>query len=240
MTKYISYRRVSTKRQGKSGLGLESQDDIIRHYYPDIEKDFVEVESGKSVKNRKVLKEAIEYCHKTGAVMVVAKVDRLARNAKEGLEIYEELGEKIIFCDLPKEGEVKLMLTMYFAFAELEVKLISVRIKGALARAKAKGQKLGVHNPVKKRQPFRKEWSIRGSESKREMAIDNEVNVRAYNHASLLRKGGMTLSDIAQELNKAKFRTVRRGKKWSKGTVSKLLKRGGVTRAELNPTEENR
>lgn len=140
--KYVAYLRVSTRRQGVSGLGLESQRQAVAPYAPVAE--YVEVESGKRAARPELVK-AIARARKEKAVLVVAKIDRLARNAHFLLGILES-GVDVLFCDLPElpPGPMgKFFLTMMAAVAELEGGMISDRTKAALAQAKARGVVLG-------------------------------------------------------------------------------------------------
>lgn len=147
---FVAYLRVSTDRQGKSGLGLEAQQAAITAFLRPGDRllvpPFVEVESGRRA-DRPKLAEALARCRATGATLLVAKLDRLARNARFLLSVVEGTGEAgVVFLDLPNlpAGPVgKFMLTQMAAVAELEAGLISQRTKGALAAAKARGTKLG-------------------------------------------------------------------------------------------------
>jgi DNA invertase Pin-like site-specific DNA recombinase len=220
---YCLYCRVSTKRQGDSGLGLQAQRDIVRHFYPDIHREFVEVRSGKNVQDRPILAEAIEYCLKHDMVLVVAKVDRLTRSTKDGLSIMERLKGRIRFCDLPGEPD-KFMLTLFFAFAERERELISIRTKGALKSAKERGRSLGVSAPKGRRVPWLEEYrelarKVRTDDSKR-----NADNIRARNYAKELHNNGSKIRIIVQRLNDGGFGTPSGRGKWSLGSVHRLLK----------------
>lgn len=143
MKKFISWRRVSTKKQGASGLGLEAQKELIRYF---VEKeqgilldDYEEVYSGTDLANCSALKAAIKACKEQDAILIIAKTDRL-RNTVEALQIYEELGDgKIFFCDLPHTD--KFTLTLFFALAEREALITSIRTKQALAAKKARNEK---------------------------------------------------------------------------------------------------
>ena len=96
--KYVAYHRVSTKRQGESGLGIQGQQAIIRHFVRDGEiiAEFTEVASGDSMLKRPKLREAIDLVKKENATLVVAKADRLSRNALDALTLYDEI-EKIMY-----------------------------------------------------------------------------------------------------------------------------------------------
>ena len=140
--KYISWRRVSTLKQGRSGLGLEAQQEIIRYFVEreqgEIIADYTEVYTGKDLQGCKELRKAMSHAKEVGAVLVVAKSDRF-RNTQEALQIYEEMGEgNIMFCDLPHTD--KFTLTLMFAIAEREALMISLRTKQALAAKRARGE----------------------------------------------------------------------------------------------------
>ena len=141
---FIAYHRVSTDRQGESGLGLDAQRQAVTDYLNggdwDLVDEFVEVESGKSHKNRPQLAAAMAACKREKATLVIAKLDRLARNVHfvSGLM---EAGIDFVAVDNPHAN--KLMVHMLAAFAEHERDMISQRTKAALAAAKARGVKLG-------------------------------------------------------------------------------------------------
>src|SRR5580704_5194821 len=145
--KFVSYLRVSTDRQGKSGLGLEAQRAAVESYLDGgrwkIIKQFVEVESGRR-SDRPKLAEALTMCRAHRAALVVAKVDRLARS-QSFLSRILEAGVEVRFCDLPQiEGPTgRFLLQSMMAVAELEAGMISARTKAALAASKARGKQLG-------------------------------------------------------------------------------------------------
>jgi DNA invertase Pin-like site-specific DNA recombinase len=141
--KYISYLRVSTARQGASGLGLEAQRVNIENYLKGgqwtLLKEFLEVESGKNV-NRPKLQEALKLCKATGATLLIAKLDRLSRDAHFLLGL-QKAGVKFVAVDMPTANE--LTVGIMALVAQEERKAISKRTKEALAAAKARGVKLG-------------------------------------------------------------------------------------------------
>jgi DNA invertase Pin-like site-specific DNA recombinase len=148
--RYVAYRRVSTDRQGRSGLGLEAQDAAIKAHVGDgeIAAAFTEVESGK-VADRPELQKALAHARRTKATLVFAKLDRLSRNARFLLGIVES-GVSVVFCDFPTipEGPTgKFILTQMAAVAELEAGMIAQRTKAALTAAKARGTLLGAARP---------------------------------------------------------------------------------------------
>ena len=146
MAAYIGYYRVSTQKQGRSGLGLAAQKTAVRNYVEQqggtLAGEFVEVESGKR-DDRPELAKALAACRVKRAIFVVAKLDRLARRALTILRLVEESRVEIIALDHPQLN--KLTLTIYAAIAEHEADLISTRTKSALQQRKAKGVQLGGH-----------------------------------------------------------------------------------------------
>ena len=148
--KYVIYYRVSTDKQGRSGLGLEAQRKQVNDYLqskPDavVVAEYTEVESGKKV-NRDALNDAVTTVKKHKAVLLVAKLDRVARNVKLFLELLDQV--KIEFTDLPAlsngTSDSRLVLTQLAAFAEWEAAKISERTKAALSAKKARGEPMGI------------------------------------------------------------------------------------------------
>ncbi len=148
--RFVSYLRVSTDGQGRSGLGLEAQRQAVAAHVAQtggmLVAEFQEVESGKRA-DRPQLAAALAACRTRRSVLLIAKLDRLARNARFLLWVVEGSGEAgVVFCDLPTvpAGPVgKFLVTQMAAVAELEAGLISQRTRAALAVAKARGVKLG-------------------------------------------------------------------------------------------------
>ena len=151
--RYIAYYRVSTDAQGQSGLGLEAQQQAVKAYrraHSKVLAQYTEIESGRNP-DRPELRKALAHAKRSKAVLIVAKLDRLSRNAAFLLTVLEQMGEGgVVFCDLPDlpAGPMsKCILTVMAAIAELEAGVISQRTKAALAVLKARGVKLGAARP---------------------------------------------------------------------------------------------
>jgi len=147
MKSFILYRRVSTTRQGQSGLGLESQDETVRRYVTNqkgkVVGEFVEVESGKN-NDRPQLTLALSECRRLKATLVVAKLDRLSRNAEFLLRL-QNGNVDFVCCDCPNVDRFTVGILALVAQRERE--LISERTKSALAQARKRGVRLGTRNP---------------------------------------------------------------------------------------------
>jgi DNA invertase Pin-like site-specific DNA recombinase len=143
-TKFVAYLRVSTDRQGKSGLGLEAQREAVQRFVAGrggkiIAPEYVEVESGKR-NDRPKLGQALKRCRLTGATLVVAKLDRLSRNAAFLLTLRDS-GVEFIAADLPEANTMTVGVMAVVAQHEREA--ISARTKAALEAARSRGTKLG-------------------------------------------------------------------------------------------------
>lgn len=220
MKKYVSYLRVSTKGQERSGLGLEAQRAVIEYFAKvdsaEIVREFVESESGKEIENRPTLREAIQFCQSNGFVLVVAKLDRLSRNVEHIFKIQNTLGDLFKSCDLPSTDS--LTLSIFAGLAQREREIISIRTKLALKAKKEKGANLG------KVENLTTEGRRLGVERIKEKARQNPNNRRAKSLIQKCKKDGMTLEQIANELNNNGFFTSR-GKSFTKTTVSRLYKK---------------
>lgn len=143
MKKFAIYIRVSTQRQGQSGLGLESQvkicEDFIRQHEGELVRMFKDVESGTH-RDRKGLADAVQYCKQNDCALVIAKLDRLARDVEFCFKIVNT-GIEIHFCDMPQMNT--LLLGVFASVAQYERELISERTRRALAAKKARGEKTG-------------------------------------------------------------------------------------------------
>jgi DNA invertase Pin-like site-specific DNA recombinase len=212
--RFISYYRVSTDKQGKSGLGLDAQKaavaDRLNGGHWQIVGEFIEVESGKRAK-RPQLDAAIAACKKQKAKLIVAKLDRLSRNVSFLLKLIDS-GVEVLFADLPElNGAMgRFMLTTMASVAELEAGLISERTKAALKAAKMRGVKLGRHGAEVLAPKFKEEARQRAMELK---PILTELRGR-----------GLSLAKIAAELNKRKVPTPRRGR-WDHSSVRNVMQR---------------
>ena len=216
---YVAYLRVSTQKQGYSGLGLEAQREIIQKYLCDRMPiaEYIEIESGRK-KERPKLKEALALCRKDGATLIVAKLDRLARSVSFLSNLLESVVD-IVFCDFPEAN--KMVLHIISAISQYEAELIAARTKASLQAKKSRGFKLGnpEHLMDKHKQAIRN--SIR---SCKEKADNNPNNRRAVAMLRTLIKEEYTLKSMADALNKEGFVTSQ-GCSFSKSTVYKLIKR---------------
>ena len=218
---YVAYLRVSTQKQGYSGLGLEAQREIIHNFLYDKNPiaEFLEVESGrKTDKGRPKLKEALEVCRKTGGKLIVAKLDRLARNVAFLSQLLES-DVDIVFCDFPQG--TKMMLHILAAISQYEAELIATRTKQALAAKKAKGCTLG--NPEHLIGKLDEAVS-KSVETNKRKAEENPNNKRAAAMLKVLAKEGRTLQEMADYLNEQGF-TTSKGYRFSRSSVYVLLKR---------------
>ena len=149
--RYIGYYRVSTDKQGLDGNGMSSQREIVRRFVDGqkglLEKEFSEVESGrKTDEERPQLAAALDYCKRNKATLVIAKLDRLARNAEFLLSL-QNSGAEFVCCDCPNADRFTVGILALVAQRERE--LISERTRLGMAAAKTKGVKLGTPNPEK-------------------------------------------------------------------------------------------
>lgn len=217
--KYVAYLRVSTQKQGYSGLGLEAQREIIHNHLHDttLIAEFVEVESGRK-SDRPKLKEALALCRKDGATLIVAKLDRLARSVSFLSNLLESDVE-IVFCDFPQAN--KMVLHIISAISQYEAELIAARTKASLQAKKARGFKLGNPEHLLEKHQVAIQNSIRTCRVK---ADNNPNNKRAVAMLRILVKENRSYSEMASILNQEGFVTSR-GCSFTKSTVYKLIKR---------------
>jgi DNA invertase Pin-like site-specific DNA recombinase len=214
--KFVSYYRVSTAKQGRSGLGLEAQQASVRAYVKDgrILAEYVEVESGKR-NDRPELGQAIAHAGREGATLIIAKLDRLARSVAFIFALRDS-GVRFIACDMPEANT--LTIGLLAAMAQHERELISERTRAALAAKKARGCVLG--SP----QNLTREATIKAAAARRRRALDDPANRRATELALLYRNSGLSFRAIAEKLN-ANAHSTRRGKRFHACTVERLVKR---------------
>jgi DNA invertase Pin-like site-specific DNA recombinase len=209
MAGFVSYIRVSTTKQGDSGLGLEAQrESVARHLGANAPlAEFLEVESGKRSANRPQLIAALELCKRKKATLVIAKLDRLARNVHfiSGLM---EAGVEFVAVDMPTAN--RLTVHIMAAFAEHEADVISARTKAALQAAKARGTVLG--------NPRWQDGLAKARKVKDPMQPAPQVVQMMRQH----RDEGLTLRAIADRLNGLGLRTPK-GSQWYACTVSKAM-----------------
>jgi DNA invertase Pin-like site-specific DNA recombinase len=215
MTKFVAYYRVSTDRQGQSGLGLDAQRAAVAKHIADAElvAEFTEVESGRK-NDRAQLAQALATAKRSKAVLVIAKLDRLARNVHFISGLLES-GVAFVCADMPEAD--RTFLQMMAVFAEYEAKKISERTKAALAQVKAQGRSLGSPTP-----------EIGASIGT--VAIKAKADAYAERVGPVVREiikktGAKTLRDIAQELSYRAVQTPRGNTDWGASQVSNLLKR---------------
>ena len=221
-TKYVAYLRVSTQKQGYSGLGLEAQREIIHNYLHDTIpiSEYVEVESGRK-SDRPKLKEALSQCRKEGATLIVAKLDRLARSVSF-LSSLLESDVDIVFCDFPQAN--KMVLHIISAISQYEAELTAARTKAALQAKKARGFKLGNPEHLLDKHEEAIQNSIKTCKAK---ADSNPNNKRAIALLRTLVKEERTYQEMAEILNREGF-VSSHGCSFTKSTVYRLIKRNNL------------
>ena len=221
--KFVSWRRVSTQKQGKSGLGLEAQMSIIRYFVDEANgeliADYFETYTGKNLHGCTELQKAMEFAKKNDAILVIAKSDRF-RNLEQALEVYRLMDGNIYFCDVPMaedKATYKFMLSLGWSLAEREAAITSLRTKQALQAKRDRGESVGNHNAMIT--PSMRANSIT---SRKQDAQLNENNRKAYKLVSLLREQGKSFAEIARELNESGYKTSN-GKQWQIVQVQRLM-----------------
>ncbi len=221
MDKYIAYYRVSTQKQGNSGLGLDSQKNTIINYLKgqSLINEFTDIESGtRKGNNREGLKLALKHCKEHKAKLIIAKLDRLSRNVSFIAQLMESEVEFIV-CDLPQAN--RFTIQIFAALAEQEARFISERTKDALAVLKRNGKKLG--------SPQNLDFVSRqkGLEARKRNALENEDNIKASAMINALYKQGKSFYAITKELNRLGFKT-RRGKEFTQVQTKILYGRNSI------------
>jgi DNA invertase Pin-like site-specific DNA recombinase len=220
----VAYIRVSTKRQGRSGLGLEAQQEALKGYQREcggrVLATYKEVETGKSA-DRPELAKAIAHAKRSGATLVVAKLDRLARNAAFLLTL-QASGLPMVFLDLP--GANEFTVGVMALVAQHEAKLISERTTAALAAYKRRGGRLGAALPQcrnltdKARRKGNRAASKAIADGARQAYTDLLPTMQEW------RQSGLSQQGIADKLN-AEGQTTRRGRPWNQVQVMRVLDR---------------
>jgi DNA invertase Pin-like site-specific DNA recombinase len=216
MKQYVIYTRVSTEDQGKSGLGLEAQQRDIGVFLDKFSEvpfevigEFQDVQSGSN-SERPELTKALHICRKTGAELLVAKLDRLSRKVSFISMLMDDPKLKLRVAQMPQAD--KFQLHIYAALAEQERTFISERTKAALRSAKDRGVKLG---------------GLRDKTMKRNIAVQAKAGddaARAMRVIGPLKAAGQTLSAIAETLDGMGVATSRGGR-WTAKQVSRVLER---------------
>jgi DNA invertase Pin-like site-specific DNA recombinase len=215
--RFIAYYRVSTARQGRSGLGLEAQRAAVTNYLRGVHplQEFTEIESGRK-NQRPMLAEALVACRLQSAVLIIAKLDRLARNVAFVSNLLES-GVEFIAVDFPQAN--RLTIHILAAVAEYEARLISERTRAALAAAKERGANLG---------GFRGRSGTVEDCTLATVARVEKADQRARDLHPLLIKlrseRGLSLAAIATELN-ARGITAPRGGRWIGSQVRRTILR---------------
>lgn len=219
MQQYVIYTRVSTEDQGKSGLGLEAQERDIAVFLDKFSEvpfniigEFRDVQSGSDA-DRPELTKALDLVRRTGAELLIAKLDRLSRKVSFIATLMDDKRVKLRVAQMPQAD--KFQLHIYAALAEQERTFISERTKAALRAAKSRGVRLG---------------GLRDKTMKRNEAIQTKANAEADRLMRIigpLKASGQSLSAIAETLDSMNVQTSRGGK-WTAKQVSRVLERSGA------------
>ena len=221
-TTYVAYLRVSTDKQGQSGLGLEAQQAAISAFLRPgdrlHEPPYVEVESGKRV-DRPQLQAALARCRETGATLLIAKLDRLARDVHFIAGLMKE-GVPFLAADMPTADP--FMLHIYAAVAEEERRTISRRTKAALTAAKARGVKLGGDRGYRPEAPPDAALGVKA----RQGIADRAAHRATAEIEEARLAGASSLGSIAKSLNERGSRSPGGGA-WTATAVKRVLARVG-------------
>ena len=221
--KFVSWRRVSTQKQGRSGLGLEAQQSIIRYFVDEAQgeliADYYEVYTGKNLHGCVELQKAMDCAKKNNATLVVAKSDRF-RNLEQALEVYRLMDGELYFCDVPlseDKATYKFMLSLSWSLAEREAAITALRTRQALQAKRERGETLG--NPNATITATMRANSICARRMDAQM---NTNNRKAYKLVKFLRQQNRSFADIARELNDGGYVTST-GKAWQTIQVQRLM-----------------
>jgi len=213
--KFVAYYRVSTLKQGQSGLGLDAQRAAVNSYLNggvfELVGEFTEVETGKganALDKRPQLRTALDICKKQGATLIIAKLDRLARNVHfvSGLM---ETGVEFVAADMPQAN--KVMIQMHAVMSEWERDQISARTKAALAVAKTRGVILGKSGAVNLRPNIEERQSLANAFAEKFRGTFDGLKERGFSQRG-----------IALELNKMGVLTPRGGQ-WNQTQVQRVI-----------------
>jgi DNA invertase Pin-like site-specific DNA recombinase len=225
-TKIVAYYRVSTAKQGRSGLGLDAQKKAVADYVAihgaNTVAEFREIESGKVRANdRPQLKAAIALAKAKRATLCVAKLDRVGRRAADVLNLLNDSRVKVVFADSPNASQ--LQIGILAVVAEEEARAISVRTKAALAAARARGVKLGNYDGGHALTAYTaKHGNVAGCTGAKRSADEFANDARAF--VAPLIQDGLPDAAIAEALNEYGIET-RRGARWHETSVRRLRER---------------
>lgn len=235
--KFIAYLRVSTDRQGNSGLGLDAQRQAVSDFLNggcwSLLKEYVEVETGKHA-DRPALLAALHHARVTGATLVIAKLDRLSRDL-EFIARLQKSGTKFVCADMPEATE--LTIHLFAAIAQHERKTTSERTRAALGSIKRTIEEHGTYTSRTRGTTIERLGNPHGAAALRRAGKGNTAAIEAVHEAADehardimpviedIRRAGITsLKGIARELNAREIRTARGGA-WHPSTVRNLLRR---------------
>jgi DNA invertase Pin-like site-specific DNA recombinase len=211
----VIYYRVSREKQAQSGLGLEAQATSVAAFVGqrglEVVAEYTEVETGTSKKRRIEIFRAIEHAQREGAILLIAKLDRLSRNLHFVSGLLES-GVRFTAVDMPEANNLTIQIMA--VMAEHEAKAISTRTKEALKAAKARGIRLGSPKPMTE------EVRALGREKVSQAFL--EAYQRLHGYIRLMKESGLSLRAIATTLNKEGYRT-RSGTLWGPVQVSRVL-----------------
>lgn len=216
--KYVTYYRVSTAKQGVSGLGIEAQQAAVGHYLAtrggEVLGAFTEVCSGTK-DNRQQLQAALRMCRLTGATLLIAKLDRLSRN-RSFLMALADSKLNFVCCDMPEANH--LTVGILACMADYERQLISERTKAALVAAKARGVALG--NP--RLAECRQNDTTAATAARKAKTKERNAEIKTVISELITEHGEQSTRALAKRLNEAGYRTYT-GKEWSATQVWRLM-----------------
>lgn len=220
--RFVTYYRVSTDKQGRSGLGLDAQREAVSQFVvgreATIVAEFVEVESGGK-DNRPKLKLALAECQRGKATLLIAKLDRLARSVAFIANLMDS-NTDFVACDMPHAS--RLVLHVMAAFAEHERQIIGDRTKAALAAAKVRGVRLGAHGLL---------LAKKHADEANTYALEIQEALIAA-----MARGARTTRQIAEHLNTNSIPS-RQGGRWHAASVARIRKRLAGLQNQLSPSE---